>query len=233
MDQKVRQAANDAAHDAVNSTAGVRPLGCYGVLSWLAAAGLRAFGWRLEVIDPMPLKCVIIVYPHTSNWDFIVGVASKWAAGFSIRKEALCYASKESLFYGRFAWAYAWFFRAVGGFPVNRTADAKTGFGFVEQMTARFASEPKLRFAIAPEGTRQYKDHIRSSFYYVAKAAQVPILLGVFDYTNKRFLIMQVFTPGDNVQADLAQIQSYYAQFQPRLGFAPHKAAPWRFRERD
>jgi 1-acyl-sn-glycerol-3-phosphate acyltransferase len=57
----------------------VRPLGSYGLLSVLATAGLRATGWRVEVIHPMPPKCVIIVYPHTSNWDFVVGIAAKRA----------------------------------------------------------------------------------------------------------------------------------------------------------
>ncbi len=201
---------------------GKRPPGGFGLLSKLAAWTMRLFGWRIEVADPMPGKCVIVMYPHTSNWDFPVGLLTKWAIGLDVKREALCFAGKESLF--KRPWG--WFFRGVGGFPVNRKAST----GFVEQMAERFACESRMRFVIAPEGTRSYVPHMRSSFYFVAVAAGVPIVLGAFDFGQKRVVVKAIFTASGNVDADLAAIDQYYKTLGNK-GARPELAAPWKFRE--
>jgi 1-acyl-sn-glycerol-3-phosphate acyltransferase len=200
-----------------------RKMGAYGALSRLNAWGLRALGWRVQVIEPMPEKCVIAMYPHTSNWDFPVGLATKWAVGLTAKRDGLCFAGKESLF----VWPWGTFFRSVGGFPVKRAGS----HGFVEQMAKRFAALPQLRFVLAPEGTRKYTDHVRSSFYFVAKAANVPILLGAFDFAGKRVIVDHVFWPSDDVNADLARIDAYYTSLGT-LGHSPTKAAPWVFKSK-
>ena len=200
---------------------GHRVPGSYGPLSALAALAMKLCGWRVEVADPIPDKCVIIMYPHTSNWDFLAGLFSKWAVGLDFRREHLCFAGKESLFKG----PWAGFFRAVGGFPVNR----RTATGFVPQMAVRFAREPRMRFVIAPEGTRSYAPHVRSSFYHVAVAAQVPSVLGAFDYPNRRVVVNATFSPSGNVDVDLALIADYYQRLGNQ-GARPELAAPWVFR---
>jgi 1-acyl-sn-glycerol-3-phosphate acyltransferase len=198
-----------------------RKPGGFGPLSKLASMLMRLVGWRIEVADPMPEQCVIVMYPHTSNWDFPVGLFTKWAVGLDFKRERLCFAGKESLFKG----PWAGFFRAVGGFPVNRSSAT----GFVPQMTERFAREPRMRFVIAPEGTRSYAPHVRSSFYHVAVAAKVPIILGAFDFAKKRVVVNAIFTPSGNVDADLAAIAAYYKALANR-GAKPELAAPWTFR---
>jgi 1-acyl-sn-glycerol-3-phosphate acyltransferase len=198
-----------------------RTPGGYGLLSKLAALATKLAGWQVIVADPMPDKCVIVMYPHTSNWDFPVGLLTKWAVGLDAKREALCFAGKESLFSG----PWAGFFRAVGGFPVNRS----TSTGFVPQMAERFASVQRMRFVIAPEGTRSYVPHVRSSFYHVALAANVPIILGAFDFPNKRVVVNAIFTPGGNVETDLAAIAGYYKALDNK-GAKPSLAAPWKFR---
>ncbi len=205
----------------MRTASGLRRPGRYGLLSWLAAISMRLAGWRVEVADPMPEHCVIVMYPHTSNWDFPVGLFAKWAVGLDFKHERMCFAGKESLFNGPFAA----FFRAVGGFPVNRGAAS----GFVQQMAARFASESRMRFVLAPEGTRSYAPHVRSSFYHVALAANVPIVLGAFDFPKKRVAVNAIFRPSGNVDADLAAIADYY-QTLGNQGAKPELAAPWRFR---
>ena len=199
---------------------GQRVPGSYGPLSALAALAMKLCGWRVQVADPIPDKCVIVMYPHTSNWDFLAGLFSKWAVGLDFKREHLCFAGKESLFKG----PWAGFFRAVGGFPVNR----RTATGFVPQMAERFAREPRMRFVIAPEGTRSYAPHVRSSFYHVAVAAQVPIVLGAFDYPNRRVVVNAMFSPSGNVDVDLALIADYYQRLGNQ-GARPELAAPWVF----
>ncbi len=195
--------------------------GSYGLLSKLAWWAMRCSGWRIEVADPMPDKCVIVMYPHTSNWDFPVGLFTKWSIGLDWARERMCFAGKESLFKG----PWAGFFRAVGGFPVNR----RSASGFVPQMAQRFARESRMRFVIAPEGTRSYVPHVRSSFYHVAVAAKVPIILGAFDFPNKRVVVNAIFTPSGNVALDLAAIAEYYKTLGNK-GAKPALAAPWTFR---
>ena len=39
----------------------------------LAAKALAFCGWRTVIVEPVPEKAVIIFYPHTSNWDFVIG----------------------------------------------------------------------------------------------------------------------------------------------------------------
>ena len=201
--------------------AGQRAPGGYGWWSKFAALAMRLVGWQVIVADPLPEKCVIVMYPHTSNWDFPAGLFSKWAVGLDFKRERMCFAGKESLF----IWPWGVFFRAVGGFPVKRTGAT----GFAPQMTARFASEPRMRFVIAPEGTRSYTPFVRSSFYHVAVAAQVPIVLGGFDFPNKRVYVNAMFTPCGNADVDLAAIAAYYATLGNR-GAKPDQASPWRFR---
>ncbi len=201
--------------------AGLRAPGTYGPLSRLAAWIVRLAGWRIEVAEPMPEKCVIVMYPHTSNWDFVFGLLTKWSIGLTFKRDALCFAGKESLFRG----PWARFFRGVGGFPVSRSLSS----GFVDQMAARFANEPRMRFVIAPEGTRSYAPHVRSSFYYVALAAKVPIALGAFDFLRKRVVVNAFLWASGDTAADLAMINAYYRDLGNR-GDVPERAAPWIFR---
>ncbi len=200
---------------------GQRPQGGYGLWSKFAALFMRLVGWQVIVADPLPEKCVIVMYPHTSNWDFLAGLFSKWAVGLDFKRERMCFAGKESLF----IWPWGIFFRAVGGFPVKRSGAT----GFSPEMTARFARERRMRFVIAPEGTRSYVPFVRSSFYHVAVAAEVPIILGGFDFPNKRVFVNAIFSPCGNADVDLAAIADFYAR-EGNLGARPKLAAPWRFR---
>ena len=96
-------------------------------------------------------------------------------------------------------------------------------------MAERFAREHRMRFVIAPEGTRSYAPHVRSSFYHVAVAAKVPIIFGAFDFPNKRVVVNAIFTPCGNVTVDLAAIADYY-QTLGNKGARQALAAPWVFR---
>ena len=46
---------------------------------------LRAFRWRVVLAQPAPKRCIVVFYPHTSNWDFVLGLAAKWATGIDFR----------------------------------------------------------------------------------------------------------------------------------------------------
>ena len=75
--------------------------------SALATAVLRLFGWRV-VCQGLPARQgVVLVYPHTSNWDFPIGVLTKWSLGFPLK-----FWAKDSLF--RLP-VFGHWMRAIGG----------------------------------------------------------------------------------------------------------------------
>ncbi len=183
--------------------------------SRFARALLRAAGWEL-VFDGLPARQgILIAYPHTSNWDFVVGVLAKWALGFQF-----AFWGKDSLFrvpvFGRWL-------RWLGGIPVDRF----NASGIVTDMVARFrqaqADGQFLWLALAPEGTRGYQPHWRSGFYQVAVQAGVPLGLAFFDYRRKRIGVQSFLRLCGDRAADLAAIASAYDGV---IGRHPELAAP-------
>jgi 1-acyl-sn-glycerol-3-phosphate acyltransferase len=168
------------------------------MLSWLARRILALFGWRLVGALPATPKYVIIAAPHTSNWDFIVAILA--AAAFGLR---INFMMKDELF--RPPWG--WFFRALGGIPINRRSNNNV----VQQMVQRFAERERLALVIPPEGTRSKVTKWKTGFYYIALGAGVPILLGFADFARKQVGSGPLITPTGDIEADLAGIRAFYS----------------------
>jgi 1-acyl-sn-glycerol-3-phosphate acyltransferase len=187
-----------------------------GVAAWLGATLLRAAGWTVVLARPVPSRCVVIFYPHTSNWDTAFGLCVKFMTGLSIR-----FAGKDSLFRIPFLGPLLvrW-----GGIPVNR----RERTGFTEQMAAEFARNDGFLLAIAPEGTRGRTEHWKSGFYHVARAARVPLALAYIDYPRRELGVgAYVDLTGDEA-ADMARLRGFY---EGKRGRHPAKQAPVRLRE--
>jgi 1-acyl-sn-glycerol-3-phosphate acyltransferase len=154
-------------------------------------------GWRVEGNLPDIPRMVLIVAPHTSNWDFLTGVRVKLAMRMGAR-----FIGKHTLFHG----PLGVFMRWLGGVPVDRSAAT----GFVEE-TARVVSESeRMTLVIAPEGTRKLTGKWKSGFYRIAVAAGVPIVLTGFDYPRKVIFFGPVVHPTGDYEKDLAEIQSHF-----------------------
>jgi 1-acyl-sn-glycerol-3-phosphate acyltransferase len=152
--------------------------------SALARRILSLIGWQLHFEGLPALQGVIVVYPHTSNWDFPLGVLAKWAMGIEAK-----FWGKHTLF--RIPLFGAWL-RWLGGVPVDRAAAR----GVVEQMVDLFERKRQAGeyfwLALTPEGTRSWRPAWRSGFYRVTLGAQVPILLASLDYGRKQVRVMDV-----------------------------------------
>lgn len=159
---------------------------------------LKALGWELVVDWPESSKYVLIVYPHTSNWDFLVGLFAKLA----LRLEAH-YIAKHTLFRK----PYGWFFRAFGGIPVDRRHKGS----LAQQLAKRFDESDPFVLALAPEGTRSKTDHWKSGFYHIAREAQVPIAMAYFDYPKKRIYMGGAFYPGDDIGETYQHLREFFA----------------------
>lgn len=189
------------------------------MLAALARTLLRAFGWTVDFEGMPGPRGVLIVYPHTSNWDFILGLLAKWSLGLPLR-----WIGKESLFSGLTGATLGRLMRFWGGRPVDRHHAS----GAVAQLTALMRSEAWFWLALSPEGTRQRRDHLRSGFYHLALAADVPVGLGYIDYPRKRIGVLEFKRMSGDIMRDLESLRAYYAD---KHGRYPALESDFRFRQ--
>lgn len=141
----------------------------------------------------------MIVAPHTSSMDVVVG----FAARSMLKIEYAKFLGKKELFDGPFGWLFKW----LGGKPVDRFSNQ----GMVEQVSTMFANNENFLLAMAPEGTRKRVDKLRSGFYHIAKAANVPILMVGLDFANKRLILAEPFFAGNDENSDFNHIIQFFS----------------------
>lgn len=178
------------------------------MLAWLAKRILALFGWKTEGQLPAISKYVVIAAPHTSNWDFPLTMLVTMA--FRIR---IAFMMKDEMFRPPFGW----FFRALGGIPINR----RSRNNVVEQSIQQFRERSQLVLVIPPEGTRSKTTRWKTGFYYIAHGAGVPILLGFLDFRRKVGGFGPLFYPTGDIAADMEQIRSFYSGITGKY--------PWQF----
>lgn len=169
------------------------------------------FGWKIRGAFPPTLKkYVVAVGPHTSNWDFVVGVAARSI----LRMQRAKFLGKSQLFRPPFGW----FFRALGGYPVERTKSND----MVEQVATLIKSKEQFILAMAPEGTRKKVERLRTGFYYIAKAAGIPVIPVGLDFKRKEVIIGQPIYP-QNVEQDFRELIAFFSTVtgrNPELGIS-------------
>jgi 1-acyl-sn-glycerol-3-phosphate acyltransferase len=167
-------------------------------------------GWKLKGNFPYHLKkMVLIVAPHTSWKDVIVGFAAR--EQLKIRKAK--FLGKKELFDGPFGWL----FRGLGGVPVDRFSS----HGAVEQVVELFNKNDEFIVAMSPEGTRKKVDKLRTGFYHIAKQANVPIEMVAFDFSKKEVISAEPYYPTNDEDADFKHIIDFFAPIKgakPELG---------------
>ena len=181
---------------------------------------LARLGWSLDFNGLPGPRGILIVYPHTSNWDFIIGLLAKWSMGLK-----LTWIGKESLFRGFTGATLGRLMRLWGGRPVNRHHAS----GAVEQWTQLIESEPWCWLTLSPEGTRKHQDHLRTGFYHLALRTGLPVGLGYIDYGRRQVGVSRFAQMSGDEGRDLAMLSDYYSD---RRGLRPGNAAAIRFRAR-
>jgi len=162
---------------------------------------LRIAGWKVDISAPRREKCVICVAPHTSNWDFILGLFAYKSLG----REAN-FLMKESWFF----FPLEYLLKALGGIPVVRNHSSASLTDIVIEM---FRKRCYVNLAVTPEGTRSKTDRWHTGFLYIAKGAGVPIQLGIIDYANKSIIIHEEFNPTDDVEKNLEIVRAFYSGY--------------------
>ncbi|MDX1350622.1 MAG: 1-acyl-sn-glycerol-3-phosphate acyltransferase [Putridiphycobacter sp.] len=168
---------------------------------------IKLLGWTIHPdLPPEIHKCILVMAPHTSNWDFFIGNMGFWG----VYKIDVHFLIKKSLFIPPLGWILKW----MGGIPVDR----KRKTNLTQDLKKRFATSDKLTIVVTPEGTRSYNPNWKKGFYYIAKEAGIPIVLGYMDYPSKTAKIFHVFDMTDDVEADIKSIQDL---FKPYTGKHP------------
>ena len=166
--------------------------------SRLASWVQKLLGWRLDFEGFPALQGVAIVYPHTSNWDFPIGMLAKWALGIQAH-----FWGKDALF--KWPLLGSWM-RWVGGIPIDRSSPK----GVVGQMVHVFEQhkqhEQLLWLALAPEGTRSLTPGWRSGFYQLALGANVPLALVKLDWEQRCFSVVDFYHLTGQLEADYIHI---------------------------
>lgn len=180
---------------------------------------LKAVGWRVEGALPAEAKFVLIVHPHTSNWDvpygmfagLALGLFAGWPYGYMIKDAALRWPLLGRLL------------RWLGGIGIDRTSR----FNAVEQMIQFFHSQERLMLVITPEGTRHRTAYWKSGFYHIAQGAGVPVVPAYIDFSQRRAGLGPARYLAGALEADLAYWREFYAD---KHGLHRHEAGEIRFK---
>lgn len=171
-------------------------------MRWLAKfIYFKLLGWKVvgnvNFSKDSVKKAVIIAAPHTSWHDFYIGLLLR-----KITNVKTNFIGKKELF----TWPFGYYFRAIGGKPLDRTP-GQNKVGAIAQL---FEGEDEFRLTLAPEGTRKKVDNWKTGFYYIAKAAKVPIIMFTLDFENKQNKVSEPFYPSDNMEADFNYMRSFF-----------------------
>lgn len=162
---------------------------------------LNLFGWKVDITAPWRDKCVICVAPHTSNFDFILGLAAYRSLG----RKANFLMKKFWFFF-----PFKYLLKTLGGIPVDR--DGKSGL--TDSIIRLFDTSKYVNLAVTPEGTRSKNNKWKTGFLYISYGAKVPIQLGIIDYKRKRIIIEKEFIPSGNINEDLKFVKEFYAPYK-------------------
>jgi 1-acyl-sn-glycerol-3-phosphate acyltransferase len=146
-------------------------------------------GWRFEGVAPDISKAVLILAPHTSNWDFFIAVIAKFAldlkASYMMKQEA-------------FFWPFKNWLIDIGGIPIDRTQPAR----IAAQVTKQYREQDGLWLVITPEGTRKKVHRYKTGFIRIAHSAEVPVIAVGLDYRRKAIIFSKVVQPSGNHEQD-------------------------------
>ncbi|MGL2967603.1 1-acyl-sn-glycerol-3-phosphate acyltransferase [Flavobacterium sp. XGLA_31] len=158
----------------------------------------RLLGWKIVgTVNEEVKKCVLMVMPHTCNFDFFIGLFSRGIIGVEMN-----FVGKKELF----TFPFGYYFRSIGGAPLDRSG----GKNVVDAIVDVFNSRAVFRMAIAPEGTRKKVTELRTGFYYIALKANVPIIPVAFDYAKKEVRIGNPIAVTGNYAEDMKIILQHF-----------------------
>ena len=164
---------------------------------------LSLLRWQIKGKVHDAPKFVMILAPHTSIWDFYVGIAGMLAVGL----HSSWFISSAYTW-----WPLGFFLRRLGGIPIDRNESHH----LVSRIVESFDANDRMMVTLFPEGTRKKVARWRTGFWYIASEAGIPIQLVSFDYEKRITECGPVIVPTDNIEADMKKIQEFYKHVRAR-----------------
>ena len=171
-------------------------------------------GWKISgALPPELKKMILVVAPHTSWKDILVG----FAARHELKIDHAKFLGKKELFEGPFGR----FFKNLGGIPVDRFNKNSGKESVVDQAVNLFNENENFILGISPEGTRKRVEKLKTGFYQIARNAHIPMVLVGFDFKNKEVVLGEPIFAGENQEDDFKKIINFFATIEganPELG---------------
>ena len=164
---------------------------------WVGGIGLALAGWRIEGNLPNLRKFVLIVAPHTSNWDFVIG----FLVYLALQLETHWFAKHTAL-----RGPLGPLGRHFGAVAIDRSRAGNVVQAYIEE----FARRERMVITIAPEGTRRRVADWKHGFHHVARGAGVPIVPAALDFSRRRIVLGEPVMPSDDYVADMAKIKPFF-----------------------
>lgn len=159
---------------------------------------LKLIGWKITGSYPYEIdKKIILAAPHTSNWDFPIGILIRTQIG-----EPIKFIGKSALFKPPHGWLFSW----LGGIPVDRTKSNN----FVDATVQKIKETEKLTILISGEGSRKRVDKFKTGFYHMAHLSKVPIIPLILDGTKKEFRFEAPFYPTGDAAKEIPMIEKIF-----------------------
>jgi 1-acyl-sn-glycerol-3-phosphate acyltransferase len=164
---------------------------------------MRSTGWRIAGNLPDVPKLMLIVAPHTSNWDFLHG----FGAYLALQLDATWFAKHTF-----FRWPLGVLARSFGGVAIDRSRSGN----MVQASVAEFGRRKRMCIAITPEGTRKRVAEWKLGFYHIAVEAKIPIVPVALHYAKRQIVIMPPFDPTGDATADLPKLKALFSSDMAR-----------------
>lgn len=147
------------------------------------------------------VKLIVALAPHTSNWDFYIGVRTI----MSLDADVAVFMKQEAFF-----WPFKRLLQWFGFVPIDR----KSATGVVGAAVEQFSAREKFWLVITPEGTRKNGSSWKKGFLRISRDADVPIQLLSVDYPSKRLHFGPVIRAGDDFDADIERCREFTSGFR-------------------
>ena len=170
------------------------------ILRFIGKAAMKITGWKTVGHFPRDERVVLVVGPHTSNWDFVVAMSAVLSWDINIH-----WVGKHSIFKKGFRRVL----RKMGGIPVNRANPDALKEEIID-ITNKYKG---FIIGLAPEGTRKKVERLKTGFLRIANDNNIKIMLAGIDFSNKTIELGEFFSPSGDVEQDLNNIKHYFSNF--------------------
>lgn len=154
--------------------------------------------WDIAPNFPEGVKKAVLVHaPHTSNWDFVIGMLAFKIYGvnarFLVKKEA-------------FKFPIGGMMKRMGAMPVDREKRSNI-IGYAAEL---IRDNEEMMILFTPEGTRSYAPEWKTGFHRLALKADVPIIITFIDYEKKIGGFGPAFEKTEDAEKDVERLKEYY-----------------------